>query len=204
MRLLPQEQSKQIALLVGVAAVAAFYAVYTYWYSPQRDEIAVLEVHLEQLRARNLQAQVVAARGGVGLEERLAVYERHVERLEQLIPEGEELPTLMNSITLEAQRAGVDLTGLNPDESVPGELYTLQSYEVNVVGDYHPVGRFLTAVASLPRIITPVGLELEVFEGTLVRNEMESPVSATFRVETYVLGGGGAQDDRALEEDEGA
>ena len=187
MALLPQEKSKQIALLIGIGAVAALYLVYAYWYTPQVTEMEVLQVRLEQLESRNLQAQVVAARGGANLEERLAVYERHVDRLEELIPESEEVPALMNSITMEAQRAGVDLTGLNPEISDPGELYTLQSYEVTVVGDFHPVGRFLTAVASLPRIITPVNLELEVFEGDLVRYEMVAPVFARFRVQTYVL-----------------
>ena len=116
---------------LGIAAIAAFYLVHTYWYTPQVMEIEVLQLHLQQLESQNLQAQVVAARGGAGLEERLAVYERHVDRLEQLIPESEEVPALMNSITMEAQRAGVDLTGLNPEASDPSELYTLQSYEVD-------------------------------------------------------------------------
>ncbi len=189
MALLPQERPKQIALLIGIGAVAALYLVQTYWYTPRVIEIEVLQSRLAQLESRNLQAQVVAARGGGGLEERLAVYERHVDRLEQLIPESEEVPALMNSITIEAQRAGVDLTGLNPEASDPSELYTLQSYEIGVVGDYHAVGQFLTAVASLPRIITPVDLELETFEGGVVRSEMVAPVTARFRVETYVLAG---------------
>ncbi len=53
------------------------------------------------------------------------------------------------------------------------------------------MGRFLTAIASLPRIITPVELELETFEGDLVRSEMVAPVSARFTIQTYVLGGTG-------------
>ncbi len=192
MALLPQEQSKQIALLIGVMALVALYVVHTYWYTPQVEEIDLLQSRLSQLESRNLQAQVMAARGGSGLEERLIVYERHVDRLEQLIPESEEVPALMNSITMEAQRAGIDLTGLNPEASDPGDLYVLQSYQISVVGDYHAVGRFLTSVASLPRIITPVDLELEVFEGGSVRTEMTAPVSARFRVQTYVLPGVGS------------
>lgn len=199
MPLLPQEPSRQIALLVGIGALAALYAMYTYWYTPQTENITALETRLQVLESRNIQAQVVSLRGGEGLEERLATYERHVERLERLIPGSEEVPTLMNSITMEAQRAGVEVTGLNPGDSEPGELYTLQSYEIMVVGDYHPIGQFLTAVASLPRIVTPVDLELEVFDGTLVRGEMEAPVTARFRVETYVLGGMGGGTDSAEE-----
>lgn len=187
MALLPQEPAKQIALLVGIAALAGLYAFHTYWYTPQVEEIEALESRLSQLETRNRQAQVVAARRGPDLGEQLAVYERHVDRLEELIPAREEVPALMNSLTLEAQRAGVDLTGLTPEAAEPGELYTLQSYGVSVVGDFHDVGRFLTAVASLPRIVTPLDVQIIPFEGDAVRLEMAAPVSVQFRVQTYVL-----------------
>ena len=187
MGLLPQEQSKQIALLVAILALGALYAFYTYWYTPRVTEVETLESRLTQLETRNRQAQVVATRRGPDLDERLAVYERHVERLEQLIPGREEVPALMNSLTMEAQRAGVDLTGLNPEAAEPGELYTLQSYDVSVVGDYHNVGRFLTTVASLPRIVTTVDMAIEPYVGDATRLEMAAPVEARFRVQTYVL-----------------
>jgi type IV pilus assembly protein PilO len=185
--LLPQETPKQIALLVAILTLGGMYAFYTYWYEPRALEIEEMETRLSQLETMNRQAQVVSARSGPDLAERLAVYERHVDRLEELIPAREEVATLMNSLTLEAQRAGVDLTGLTPEAPLPGELYTLQSYGVSVVGDFHDVGRFLAAVASLPRIVTPVDLVIEPFGGPAVRLEMTAPVSARFRVQTYVL-----------------
>ena len=187
MALIPQEPSKQVALLVGIVALAGAYAFYAYWYEPRALEVGEMETRLSQLETMNRQAQVVSARSGPDLAERLAVYERHVERLEELIPAREEVATLMNSLTLEAQRAGVDLTGLTPEAPLPGELYTLQSYGVSVVGDFHDVGRFLAAVASLPRIVTPMDLVIEPFAGPAVRLEMAAPVSARFRVQTYVL-----------------
>lgn len=189
MALLPQEPAKQIALLVIIAALGGLYAFHAYWYTPEVEEIQALETRLTTLETRNRQAQVVAARGGPELDETLAVYERHVERLEELIPNAEEVPALMNSLTLEAQRAGVDLTSLNPEVPEPGAAYTLQTYGVSVVGEYHDVGEFLTAVASLPRIVMPVDLDMTVFPGGAVRLEMASPVAVQFRVQTYVLGG---------------
>jgi len=189
--LLPQETPKQIALLAAILALGGMYAFYTYWYEPRALEVGEMEARLSQLETMNRQAQVVSTRSGPDLAERLAVYERHVDRLEELIPAREEVATLMNSLTLEAQRAGVDLTSLTPEAPLPGELYTLQSYGVSVVGDFHDVGRFLSAVASLPRIVTPVDLVIEPFGGAAVRLQMTAPVSAQFRVQTYVLPGAG-------------
>jgi len=191
MALIPQERPKQIALLVVIAALAGLYAFHTYWYRPQIEEVEGLQSRLTQLEDRNRQAQVAAAVGGADLEERLAVYERHIGRLEQLIPQNEEVPALLNSIVLEARRVEVEMALLNPGPSSPGEFYTMQSYDLAVVGEFHGVGRFLTAIASLPRIITPVDVDIEPFTGGTPRGDMEAPVTARFRIQTYVLPGSG-------------
>lgn len=187
MPLLPQEKPKQIALVVGLVALAALYGFHEYWYVPRAEEVQSVSARLTQLQDRNRQAQVAAARGGADLEARLSVYERHVARLEELIPRTEEVSSLLSSVAMEARSAGVEVVVLNPGPSQPGAFYTLQTYEMAVIGDYHPVARFLTAVASLPRIITPVDLEIQPFGGNLPREGMEAPITARFRIETYVL-----------------
>ncbi len=187
MALIPQERHKQVALVVVLGSLAALWLFYDYWYSPRALEVEALEARLTQLEQQNQQAQFLAARGGARLEERLAVYERHVVRLEELIPRSEEVPALLNSMAMEAQRTGVDLASMRPEPAAAGEFYTRQSYQVSVVGDFHDVGRFLTGVASLARIVTPIGLDLEPHTGPAPRAEMVAPVIARFRIETYVL-----------------
>jgi type IV pilus assembly protein PilO len=195
MALIPREQPKQIALVIGILALGGLYALYAYWYTPRAVEVETLQARLTQLQDRNRQAQVVAARGGADLEERLAAYERHVVRLEQLIPAGEEVPALLSSLTMEARVNGAELVLLNPGPSEAGEFYTRRTYDVAVVGEYHDVGSFLAAVGSLSRIVTPVDLEIEPVVGEVPWEEMESPVTARFRIETYVLPGTGASAD---------
>jgi Tfp pilus assembly protein PilO len=56
-----------------------------------------------------------------------------------------------------------------------------------VIGEYHGVARFLTRVASLSRIVTPVEVDVQLFGQPQRFPAMESPVLATFRIETYVL-----------------
>ena len=186
MALLPQERYKQICLLVGFVALAALYGFFEYWHSPRAQEVEDLQVRLEQIEDRNRRAQIMAARGGAELEERLAIYERHVQRLEQLIPASEEVPSLLNSIATEARRHRVELGSFRPEPSSPGEFYDRQMYEWAVVGEYHDVGRFLTAVASLPRIITPMDMELEQFTGSPPSPDVQNPVRARVRIQTDV------------------
>ncbi len=198
MALLQKETPKQIALLVCIAALAMIYVSWEYYYTPKQEEIEQLEVRLDVIQDQNRRAQVLAARGGPELEERLAVYERHLSRLEQLIPAGQEVPTLLRQINSEALRTGVDVSGIDPQPSVPGEFYTMDAYQMNVVGEYHNVGRFLAAIASLERIITPKDLMIEPAPSQPANQQMQSPIRAQFRIETYIS----PRDPDPLEADE--
>jgi type IV pilus assembly protein PilO len=186
MPIIPKERNKQIALMILIAAITVGYVFYEYWYTPMLEGIDSLQAQLDGLENRNRQARIAEARS-VDLENDLAIYERHVERLEELIPQDEEVPALLNSMVLEGRRFGVEIGWLNPGPADPGEFYTEQSYEVAVIGDFHAVGQFLAAVASLPRIITPIELDLEPLSGPAPVESMRAPIEARFRVLTYVL-----------------
>jgi Tfp pilus assembly protein PilO len=56
-----------------------------------------------------------------------------------------------------------------------------------VVGEYHDVGRFLSEIASLSRIVTPVQVDVQLYGQPQQFPDLESPVLANFRIETYVL-----------------
>lgn len=194
MALLPTERHKQYALLVCIAAIALGYVFFEYWYSPRKAEVERLETRLETLQDQNRRAQVIAARGGPELEERLAVYERHLNRMEELIPQTGEVPTLLNTITSQANRFGVVMGSLRPEPLVSEGYYNRESYALQVSGDFHRVGEFLTAIASLARIITPVDLEITPYTGPIPPRGAENPVLASFRIQTYTSPRGGNGD----------
>lgn len=187
MALVPDDPKQRNALLVGLVALAVMYFFWDMWYTPRGEELAEMESHLEQLEDQNRRAQILATRGGEQMQERLALYQRHVTQLEQLIPQSEEVPQLLNDMTVEARRVNVEIALMRPEPPEPGEFYTRQSYQLEAVGEYHDVARFLTAVASLSRIITPVDMDVTRLQGNRGQVDAESPVVARFRIQTYVL-----------------
>jgi Tfp pilus assembly protein PilO len=144
---------------------------------------------------------VIATREGPELEERLAVYERHLARMEELIPRRGEVPTLLNTITAEANRYGVVMGSLRPEPLRDGDYYLVESYQLTVIGGFHDVGRFLTSIASLPRIITPVDVEVEPYTGQAPPRDVVAPVTVSFRIETYQAPGSGSPIPDELAED---
>jgi type IV pilus assembly protein PilO len=188
MALIPAEPLQRKALGVGLGALALFYLFHSFWYSGQRAEVVSMEDRLETLEQQNRAAQITAARGGGQIEERLAAYERHVMTLEELIPASGEVPALLREITSQARQIiGSDPARFRPEPDEPGEFYTLKAYQMQAIGDYHDIARFLTAVASLSRIISPVDVAITTFADPQGVSNAENPVTADFRIETYIL-----------------
>ena len=192
MALIPDDPKQRNSLIIGILALAAFYFFWSYVYSPQKTEVDEMAARLEQLDDQHNLARVIATRGGAELEQRVAQYERHVRALEQLVPTSEEVAALISNMATEARRAGVELAGISPEPEESVGFYTREAYELTVVGDYHNIGRFLAAIASLERIITPVDLELERFGGQAqaLSIDAEYPLTARLRILTYIVPAG--------------
>jgi type IV pilus assembly protein PilO len=176
-------------VLIALLAAALAFVFWTYWYSPKKVDVDEMASQLERLDQSNRIAQITVARGGTELADRLTQYERHVDRLEALIPENEEVASLLNQISGSARETGVSDPEMSPEPDEVGDFYTKESYEIQVVGEYHNIGRFLTHIASLSRIITPVDLQLTHFEGDreLLDPDIEVPLVASLRIQTYIL-----------------
>jgi type IV pilus assembly protein PilO len=183
----PDDPKQRNWMLGGVAFLVLIVPYQMYVLSPRQESNAELQLRFESLETVNRRAEVLAAQGGGDLQERLALYEAHVARLEELIPGQEEVPALIDDIGTRARLVSVDLRELQPQGREPGQYYDRTSYNLAVVGEYHSVARFLTEIASLPRIVTPVQVDLQLFGQPQQYRDLESPVVATFRIETYVL-----------------
>ena len=187
MALLPTDPQAQRKLIIGLVPLLVFFAYQQLFHGKKVEEADLLEERLETLTATNNAAKVLAAQGGPELERRLAIYEQHMRQLEELIPNREEVPELLYSMSLRAQASGVDLSKVHPEAEDPGPFYTRQIYEIGVKGTYHNVGAFLTEVGLLPRIVTPTDLKLVKGQGNPTDRTGTPILEANFRIVTYVI-----------------
>lgn len=183
----PDDPKQRNAGLVGLVLLALIYPYNSFYHSGKREEVTVLQDSLEALEQQNLRAEVLAARGGGQIEETMAEFERHVARLEELIPAGDEVAGLINDITTRARQANVRLNDVQPETRESVGMYERQAYSMSFIGEYHNVARLLADIASLPRIVRPIELNVEAYPQPGQFPQFTAPVIATFRVETYVL-----------------
>ena len=186
MALIPDDPKQQKALGTIAVALVVLYFANSFWYSGAVDVVEVEEARLDVLVSQNRQAQSMAISEGRGLEERMALYERHVAELEQLIPRSEEVAAIIDQVSQVARQVGVSEPNIRPEPAVAGDFYDQRIYQLRVIGDYHAVGRFLTGIASLPRIITPSDVRLRPFTDPTGSLGFEAPVEVNFRIQTYL------------------
>ena len=188
MSLLPTDPVRRSAILCAFLAVSGLYFGHTYLFAPRAERAESRRLRIERLEAGNRDANRAAALGDGELEERLALYREHIARLEALIPANDEVAALLDAISDEERRAGVEMTMMRPEPVESGDYYDRLSYQVTVQGGYHAVGSFLAAIASLERIVSP---------GDLVMTPIDHPptgdapmeagsILASFRIRTYV------------------
>jgi type IV pilus assembly protein PilO len=191
MAILPSDPQQQKKVLLGILLILGLgYGGYTYLYEPRREQIETLEQRLERVELVNRSALARTQGGGVAEAERqLGFYQTQLAAMEGLVPTSEELPDLLDAISAEARRAGVELTLIQPVSATKEEFYTRRTYDLAVLGSYHDIGEFLTRVASLERIITPANLSLAPKPNPIRPDEPR--LEATFAIETYVLPGAG-------------
>ncbi len=189
MALVPDDPKQRKALVVGLLACALFFVFWQYWYTPKTTEVEALEATRDRLDMDNTLAEIEATRGTEGLEEQLGRYKQYVAQLEDLIPRSEQVAGLLNSISSAARQTGVSDPDMYPEPAEIGEFYTKEIYQIGVTGDYHNIGRFLAAIASLPQVITSSGLTLAPYFGEpeALNVEAEAPLTATLLIQTYIL-----------------
>jgi type IV pilus assembly protein PilO len=183
----PTDPQQRNWMIGGIVFLLLIIPYNMYLLSPRQEENATIQGQVENLETQNRRASVLAAQGGGDLQERLALYEAHVDKLEELIPQAEEVSVLLDDIQTRARQVDVDVQELVPQPSEPGQFYDRTSYNMSIIGEYHAVGRFLTEIASLSRIVTSTQVEIQLFGAPISYPELESPVQANFIIETYVL-----------------
>jgi type IV pilus assembly protein PilO len=187
---LPQDPRKQLMLLIALLAAGGGALYFNYLHRPAGLELIELTDRLEDLRTQN---QIAEARVGnlQALRDRLDAAEEQLEGLQRLVPENSEVPEIYEAIAAESQTLNLQLISIDPLDPVRADssgTLMRQEWQMVVKGEYHSVGQFFTSVASFDRIVRPHLTQIVPAGETAGGKQL---VTATFGLETFVLGPGG-------------
>ena len=208
---LPQDQRSQVMLLIIVGCLAGGYFAWDKIQSPRRAEAGADQNQIDSLNAVISKAEADIASGSVE-SMRLAAeqYRAALGLMRRLVPEQNDVPTLLESVSNRAKIRGISIGSFQPMLAEPGPplaltfrepgdtakpkrapepAFDIHRYRYTVYGHYDQIGEFLADVASMPRIMVPQALVLKpATQQTqkLLGDTLGALLEANFELRTYV------------------
>jgi type IV pilus assembly protein PilO len=145
--------SKLHKLLIVVGTLGALWTGFVMWfYLPQSEQIGQLQGELKRARVELDRLRRV--------ETDLRNFKKEYKEMEakfavalQLLPDKEEIPTLLASISQLGADSGLEFILFQPQPEVPRSFYAEIPLRVEVSGQFHNVAAFFDRVSKLNRIV---------------------------------------------------
>lgn len=111
-------------------------------------------VEQEQVLKQDFERQAFRVANLAGYKKQLEDIEESFGSLLRQLPRETEVAGLLEDITSAALGASLEIISIKLDEESETEFYTELPINIDVVGEYHDFGAFVSAVAGLGRIVT--------------------------------------------------
>ena len=140
-----------------VLSVVLFIAVCAgmYFLMVQEDTLALDREHKKEVALKkDFESKAFRVANLAEYKAQMTEMEFSFGSLLKQLPRDTEVPGLIDDISAAALNAGLQLNAIDPQKMQKTEFYNELPIDIEVVGDYHEMGAFVSGVASLPRIVT--------------------------------------------------
>ena len=155
-----EELSKVQRILIFSGVFIAIIAIFVFLlYKPKLAQISALKKQLKTLE----QKLVVAKKNAADLEKfqkKMQEAEVQFKTAMRALPEKEEIPSLLTSISRSGQDVGLEFLLFEPKSEVRKEFYAEIPVAMKVKGGYHDLAVFFDKVARLSRIVNIKNIEM--------------------------------------------
>ena len=125
------------------------------WYLVIRDKQTTLEgLEAEEVTLRgDYEKEAAKAANLEPLKAQLEQMEQMLKQMLRQLPSKTEMPDLIVDISQTARATGINNELFQPGAEVLKDFYAEQPITLEMNGTYHQFGRFVSGVASLPRVV---------------------------------------------------
>ena len=166
-------------VIVGVACLIFFTII----YPPRRGELLRLKNEYTELEKE----MDIARKNLKGFTVLQTEYDSLItiwEEIKLLLPEEKDIPNLLKDIAMVGRQCGVEILQFKPQNPVPQILYAEIPINFSLRGSYHQLGRFLSEIANLPRLLKVRQLVLSSYRKNGAENVT---LQASFVLLVYTL-----------------
>ncbi|HNW43326.1 MAG TPA: type 4a pilus biogenesis protein PilO [Elusimicrobiales bacterium] len=178
---LTKDQITQIVAVVFFTGLFLF-AYLSYFWLPLGKKIAEKNARVAAIESDigNAKAQKAKYKN---LEAKLVSLQLEKDAAQKKLPRERKFPELIRTITDLSKKHRITVTSISQPSTSQVEYFMKVSYSLTVSGNYHDMGRFLTALGIEERILASENLSLQATVGR------DTSVSATFTLVAYQYNG---------------
>ncbi|RPH52332.1 MAG: protein PilO [Desulfobacteraceae bacterium] len=156
-----EKLSKIQRMLFFGGTLLLIIAIFGYFmYFPKMQELKKLGSEYEDLE-KKLTAAKKTAKNLSKVKEEMNNAESQLKIVMKALPETREIPTLLESISLSGQDAGLEFVLFQPGNEQDKSFYAEIPVSIQISGKYHNVALFFDKVARLPRIVNIQDINME-------------------------------------------
>ncbi len=190
----PTDQRGQIMALLILTALAGGYFFWTKKHTPDIARVTTANQDSDSLERIVAAAKADLASGSIeDLRRRVEEYQGSLELMRRLVPERNEVPTLIDDISTKAKVRGITIGKIQPLTPEPGSPFDTYRYRLEIFGHYDQIGEYLADIASLPRIVVPQDVILSAATPAtqkLLADTAGALLLAEFSIRTFVKSAG--------------
>jgi type IV pilus assembly protein PilO len=149
---------QRIAISVALFSLVAGGFIY-FLFLPKYGQIKRLNTQLEQLE-KKLDTAKGNAKDLKKFQTKMKQAQAQFKMAMQKLPEKEEIPSLLSSISFSGQQAGLEFLLFEPKGEKKKEFYAEIPVAMNIKGDYHNLALFFDQVARLSRIVNIKNIQI--------------------------------------------
>lgn len=172
--------SKVQRILIFAGIFIAIIAIFVFLlYKPKLEKISNLKNQLKTLE----QKLVVAKKNAANLK----IFQKKMEEAEvqfkmamRQLPEKEEIPSLLTSISRSGQDVGLEFLLFEPKSEIRKEFYAEIPVAMHVKGGFHDLAIFFDKVARLSRIVNLKDIKMGREKDSMALNTMCTAVTYKF------------------------
>jgi type IV pilus assembly protein PilO len=141
----------RILIAMGVIVLCAIMYLFLF-IMPQFDEIDSLHQKNKTLQGQ-LSRSKIQARKLKPTEQLAAEAEKRFDQERRVLPENEEIRSLLESVSRLKQESGLTFTLFKPETEVIKDFYAEIPISIKLIGHFHNVGVFFDKLSKLSRLV---------------------------------------------------
>lgn len=155
------------ALIVIIVFVAVLVAGYYLDTQKQREDLARAQ-NVEQNLRKDFEKKQAKAANLAAYKAQMVEMEESFGTMLRQLPSKTEVADMLVDITQTGLASGLEFRLFKPMGEIPKDFYAELPISIEVSGTYHNLGKFVSGMAALPRIVTLHDINIQAEKGGML------------------------------------